>query len=91
MVGFEKWAWRIALTGYMWAVVDVFCDYWTQWATYNAFFDIAFLITVPGLLLVLVLVGSTLLGIALLRNGFRPRGAAVLLAFTIRWRWGSCR
>src|SRR3954465_15371166 len=41
-VGFETWAWRIALTGYVLACVGVFCDYWTQWATYNAFFDVAF-------------------------------------------------
>ena len=79
--GFEKWAWRVALTGYVWAVVGVFCDYWTQWMDYNAFFEIAFMITVPGLLLTLV--GSTLLGIALLRNGFRPRATGWLLALTI--------
>jgi hypothetical protein len=46
----------------------VAADYWTQWgATPNAFFDAAFLITVPGL--VLTLAGSTVLGIALLRGG----------------------
>jgi hypothetical protein len=78
--GFEKWAWRVALTGYVLACVGVFCDYWTQWDTYNAFFDIAFLITLPGLLLTLV--GSSLLGIALLRRGFVPRTSAWLLALT---------
>ena len=80
-IGFEKWAWRVALTGYVWAVVGVFCDYWTQWSDYNAFFGIAFMITVPGLLLTLI--GSTLLGIALLRNGFRPRATSWLLTLTI--------
>jgi hypothetical protein len=79
-VGFEKWAWRLALTGYVLACVGVFCDYWTQWSTYNAFFDIAFLLTLPGLLLTLL--GSTVLGIALLRRGFVPRSSAWLLALT---------
>jgi hypothetical protein len=79
--GFEKWAWRLALTGYVWAVVGVFCDYWTQWSDYNAFFGIAFIITLPGLLLTLI--GSTVLGIALLRNGFRPRATSWLLTLTI--------
>jgi hypothetical protein len=79
-VGFEKWAWRLALTGYVLACVGVFCDYWTQWSTYNAFFEIAFLLTLPGLLLTLL--GSTVLGIALLRRGFVPRSSAWLLALT---------
>ncbi len=79
--GFEKWAWRIALLGYGWGCVGVFCDYWTQWTTYNSFFEIAFLLGMPGL--VLMLVGSTLLGAALLRNGFRPKLPAWLLALEI--------
>ena len=80
--GFEKWAWRIALTGYVWACVSVFGDYWTQWTgTPNALLDLSFLVGLPGLLLTLV--GSTLLGIALLRNGLRPRAAAWLLTLTI--------
>ncbi len=79
--GFEKWAWRVALTGYVWGTFGTFCDYWTQGTTYNAFFEPAFLITVPGLLVTLL--GSTLLGIALLRNGLRPRVSAWLLTLTI--------
>lgn len=79
--GFEKWAWRVALTGYVWACVGVFCDYWTQLRGYNAFFGPAFLITVPGLLLTLL--GSTMLGIALLRRRFAPRLPAWLLALVI--------
>jgi len=80
--GLEKWAWRIALTGYVWACVSVFGDYWTQWTgTPNALLDLSFLLGLPGLLLTLV--GSTLLGIALLRNGLRPRSAAWLLTLTI--------
>jgi len=78
--GFEKWAWRIALTGYVGACIGTFCDYWTQWTDYNVFFDIAFAITIPALFLTLI--GSSLLGIALLRRGVRPKLAAWLLTLT---------
>jgi hypothetical protein len=82
--GFERWAWRIALTGYVIATLGVFGDYWTQWGSdYNWFLDIAFGITVFGLLVTLL--ASTLLGISLLRNGFRPRLAAWLLVLAIPW------
>jgi hypothetical protein len=81
-VGFEKWAWRVALTGYVWACLSVFGDYWTQWTgSYNALFEPSFVIGLPGLLVTLI--GSTLLGIALLHNGFRPRASAWLLAVSI--------
>ncbi|HEY7044924.1 MAG TPA: hypothetical protein VH419_14745 [Nocardioidaceae bacterium] len=80
-VGFEKWAWRVALLGYVWGAVGTFCDYWTQWADPNAFFDIAFVITIPGLLLTMI--GSTMLGTALLRNGFRPKVSAWLLTAAV--------
>ena len=69
-----------------WACVGVFCDYWTQWDTYNAFFDVAFLITLPGFLLTLL--GSTLLGIVLLRREFVPRSSAWLLALTFPLAFG---
>ena len=79
--GFERWAWRIALVGYCWAVVSVFGDYWTQWTgTTNVLLEISFVLGLPGLLLTLL--GSSLLGIALVRNGFRPRVSAWLLAAT---------
>jgi hypothetical protein len=42
---------------------------------------IAFTATIPGLLLTMV--GSSLLGIALLRRGFRPRATAWLLTLTL--------
>jgi len=85
--GFEKWAWRIALTAYVWATLAVAADYWTQWgATPNAFFDIAFFITVPAVLLTDL--GSTLLGIALLRGGMRPRTPAWLLTMQIPFALG---
>jgi hypothetical protein len=79
--GFEKWAWRVALTGYVWACFGVFGEYWTQLGSYNAFFEPAFLITVPGLLIMLI--GSTLLGIALIRNGSTPKFPAWLLTLII--------
>jgi hypothetical protein len=74
--GFEKWAWRVALTGYLIATLSVFGAYYTPWI------DQSFvLLTVPGLLISLV--GSTMLGIALLRNRFQPRATAWLLALWI--------
>jgi hypothetical protein len=81
--GFEKWAWRIALTGYVWACLSVFGDYWLQWGSHASepLLTITFVAGLPGLLLTLV--GSSLLGIALLRRGYRPRASAWLLALTL--------
>jgi hypothetical protein len=79
--GFEKWVWRVVLVGYVWAIVGVTMDYWTQWTgEYNALFEVAFLITLPGLLITML--GSTVLGVTLLLKGFRPRVSAWLLALT---------
>lgn len=75
--GFEKWAWRVALTGYVASTIACFLDYWTQWTAYNVFIEIALAISIPAM--VLELVGSTLLGIALLRQRFRPRAVPWLL------------
>src|SRR3954469_11814706 len=76
--GFEKWAWRVVLVGYTWAVIGVAADYWLQWGHGNAaLLDITFLATLPALLITLL--GSTVLGVALVRNGLRPRAAAWLL------------
>lgn len=81
-VGFEKWAWRIALTGYVGATASVAAEYWTQWASMDqGLLDTVFLATAPFLLLTMV--GSTLLGIALLRRGLRPILPAWLLTLTI--------
>lgn len=86
--GFERIAWRFALTGYTIACVGVFLDYWTQWTgNYEgdgieaALFTVAFAVTVPGLLLTLL--GSTVLGITLLVKRFRPVAPALLLALMI--------
>jgi hypothetical protein len=81
-VGFERWAWRVALTGYVGATVSVAGEYWTSYATpHQAIIDGLFPLTVLAMLTTLV--GSTMLGIALLRRGFRPRTPAVLLALAI--------
>jgi hypothetical protein len=80
--GFEKWAWRIALTGYVWACLAVLGDYWLQWGPHprEPLLTITFLAGLPGLLLTVV--GSSMLGIALLRNGFEPKVSAWLLTVT---------
>lgn len=71
--GLEKWAWRVCLIGYVIATLSVFGDYYTPWT------DQSFLLlSVPGLLISLL--GSTVLGIVLLRNRFRPQASAWLLA-----------
>ena len=80
--GFEKWAWRVALAGYVGAVVSVTTDYWTQWTgEYNALFDISFVLGLPAFFVTMI--GSTVLGITLLRKGFRPLLPAWLLAVTL--------
>jgi len=81
-VGFEKWAWRIALTGYVGATVSVVAEYWTQWGSMNqGLLDGVFAATAPFLLITMV--GSTLLGIALLRRHMAASAPAWLLALCI--------
>ncbi len=79
--GFEKGAWRVVLVAYGAAVVSVFAEYWTQWTGEpNALLDIVFLASIPAILVTIL--GSSVLGISLVRNGLRPRAAAWLLAAT---------
>lgn len=76
--GKERWAWRLALTGYAGACVAVAAEYWTQWGSGSpALLDAVFVVTLP--IVLLTILSSTALGITLLVKGFRPRGAAVLL------------
>ena len=81
-VGFEKWAWRIALTGYVGACASVAAEYWTQWTSVDqGLIDAVFAVTAPFLLITML--GSTLLGVALLRRRMRPALPAWLLALSI--------
>ena len=76
--GKERWAWRIALVGYVGACVSVAAEYWTQWgAGSDTLLDTVFVITLP--FVAITMLGSTALGITLLVKGFRPRSAAWLL------------
>ena len=80
-VGVEKWAWRLALTGYVAACVGVGADYWTQWgAVDDGLLSLTFLVTIPAL--ILTITGSTFLGIVLLRRG-APRLPAWLLVAAV--------
>lgn len=80
--GFEKGAWRVVLVGYAAAVLSVFAEYWTQWTNEpNALLEIVFVASIPAMLVTML--GSTVLGIALLRNGFRPRLSAWLLVLAL--------
>jgi hypothetical protein len=91
--GFEKWAWRFAITSYVLASLGVFLDYWTQWTgDYNgdgiegALFTLAWFVTLPGLLMVLL--SSTVLGASLLVKRFRPTLPGILLALLIPLAFG---
>ena len=67
-MGVEKWAWRVALTGYTLACVSVAAEYWTQWGSINdGLLDVVFLATMPAMLLTML--GSLFLGIVLVRRG----------------------
>ncbi|WP_028637448.1 hypothetical protein [Nocardioides sp. URHA0032] len=78
-VGVEKWAWRLTLTAYVGACVSVALEYWTQWtAVDDALMDPIFLASLPFVLLTMV--GSTFLGIVLLRRGVGLPAALLTLA-----------
>jgi hypothetical protein len=79
--GKERWAWRIALAGYVGACVSVAAEYWTQWgAGSEGLLEAVFLATLP--FVAITVLGSTALGITLLVKKFRPAGPAWLLALT---------
>ena len=81
-VGVEKWAWRVALTGYTLACVSVAAEYWTQWGSMDdGLLDIVFLATIPAMLLTML--GSTFLGVVLLRRGLRLPAWLLTLAFPL--------
>lgn len=69
--GAEKWAWRVQLAAYAILTLSVAGDYYTPWTA--QFF-------VGGLVaLALIALGGAVLGIMLVRSGFRPRTTAWLL------------
>lgn len=87
--GFERWAWWTEIAGWVSIAVGAFVTYWTQrtgahaiaGTAEDALMNVGMLIVMPGLLLVLL--GSTALGISLLALRFRPRLPALLLAAAI--------
>jgi len=79
---FEKWAWRVALGGYVAACVAVAAEYWTQWTAINeALLTAVFVATIPAMLVTML--GSTVLGVTLLVKRHRPTLPAVLLALAL--------
>lgn len=70
--GFEHLAWRVSLTGYALTTLSVVGDYYTPWT------DLSFmLLSLPGL--ALTALGSTALGVMLLKHGYRPRILGIAL------------
>lgn len=89
--GAERWGWRLALTGYLLfsAGLAVVALLLLPLGPEAGIVNVAFLATMlPGLLVGLI--GSTVLGIGLLRSGYRPQLTAWLLAFALPlWFLGS--
>ena len=74
--GVERWGFRIGLVGYPLALLGAVVEYWTP------YLDFGFLaFSAPGVLLTLI--GSTVLGIALLRRRAASRFGAWLLALAL--------
>jgi hypothetical protein len=69
--GAEKWAWRLQFAAYAILTLSVTGDYYTPW---TAQFFVVGLVGLP-----LIAFGGAVLGITLLRKGFRPRTTAWLL------------
>lgn len=74
--GAETWGWRFAAVGYLTLTAAMLGEFWSPWLE-----ESFAVLGIPGLLLSLV--GSTTLGIALLRRGFRPRATSWLLLLSI--------
>jgi hypothetical protein len=80
--GFEKGVWWVVLVAYGVAVVDVFAEYWTSWTSVSyGLIDTIFAVTLPAV--AVTILGSTVLGITLLRKGFRPLLPAWLLTLEL--------
>ncbi len=79
--GAEKWGWRLFVGGYGLLTIGVSAFYWGQWTSYNVLEDIGLWAQLPAALVGSI--GSTVLGVVLLRRGARPRLAAILLLLNI--------
>lgn len=81
-VGVEKWAWRVALTGYCLACVSVAAGYWTQWGAINDdLLDLVFMAEIPAMLITVL--GSSFLGVVLVRRGLRLPAWLLALTFPL--------
>ena len=80
--GPERWGWRMALTGYAVLAASLAVAALLVIVSADTLANVTFLAgMVPGMLLSLI--GSTVLGLALLASRFRPRPAAWLLALAV--------
>lgn len=78
--GAETWAWRIVLPAYVLACVSVAAEYWSMWTSIDDdLLDTIFLASVPVMLVTML--GSTFLGIVLVRRGLRLPGWLLAIAF----------
>src|SRR6478735_1392103 len=78
--GVEKWAWRVTLTAYVGACVSVAAEFLTKRTKIeDGLLDVIFLASIPFVLLTML--GSTFLGVVLLRRGVGL--PAVLLALAV--------
>ena len=85
--GFEKWVWRVVLGGYVLGTVSVLGDYYTQWTSYTTVAEWAFVgLTIPAF--VVIMLGTTALGVTLLVKRFRPWPVALLLALQLPLAFG---
>jgi hypothetical protein len=78
--GAETWAWRVALPAYVLACVAVGAEYWTMWTSIDdGLLDAIFLASLPVMLVTML--GSTFLGIVLVRRGLGLPGWLLAVAF----------
>jgi hypothetical protein len=75
----ERWGWALALTGYWLAAIGLWCAFVVLVGDNGDALNIVFLaLLVPGMFFSTV--GSSVLGVALVRGGYLPRTTAWLLA-----------
>lgn len=82
--GLERWGWQLALVGYALGAVGgaAACLVIVAGSGADAVVDVAFFgVMLPAM--AIDVIGSTMLGIALLQSGYRPRTTAVLLVLTV--------